>query len=289
MAFRKVPTGIKTFDANIDDGFPAGSVILLLEDVGAGAREFIYTSAFNLIDLKTNHYDFDLMNKKHNDLSKADEIMTTLMLPNEVCYISVSKSKEDILNENAYAFHKDFYNTIKGGLIFKELSDIYFRQSIVQNFWVSDKKRNMDYNHGSDKNILEEISEFLDKHAANNMVILDSITELIMYEGDYLSKNDIIMFLKGMVRVSKMWNGIIYLILSANILDKQIQETITDLVDGVLTFEWSDRKSVKLQRSLYITKFRGLLPRLEQNNIEKFETKITYYDGFEVSNIRKIV
>ncbi len=41
MKLSKIPSGIKTFDMNINEGFPAGSVILLLEDVGAGAREFI--------------------------------------------------------------------------------------------------------------------------------------------------------------------------------------------------------------------------------------------------------
>lgn len=289
MAFKKIPTGIRTFDANINDGFPAGSVILLLEGVGAGAREFIYTSIYNIIKLKADQNNFDLMNKKHRDYSKADEITTTLALPNEICYISVSKSREDILNENAYAFQKDFYNTIKDGLVFKELSDLYFRQSIFQNFCFSDEEKNISLDRNHDKNILEEISAFLNMYATNNIVILDSLTELMMYDWDYLSKNDMILFLKGLVRVSKMWNGLIYLILSTNILEKQIQEMITDFVDGVLTFEWFDRRSVKMQRSLYITKFRGLLPRLEQNNIEKFETKITSDYGFEVSNIRKIV
>ncbi|TFH44581.1 MAG: hypothetical protein E4G94_03460, partial [ANME-2 cluster archaeon] len=63
--FKKIPSGIKTLDANINDGFPAGSVILLLEDVGAGAREFIYTSISNIIDLKSDSRHFELINKKH--------------------------------------------------------------------------------------------------------------------------------------------------------------------------------------------------------------------------------
>lgn len=289
MTFKKIPTGIKTLDTNINDGFPAGSVILLLEDVGAGAREFVYTSAYSIIKLKADQDYFDLMNKRHRDLSKSDEVATTLTLPNEICYVSVSRSKEDILNENAYAFHKDFYNAIKDGVVFKDLSDIYFRQSIYQGFCFPDKKSSMDFDRSPDKNILEELSAFLGKYARNNIVILDSLTELMMYDGDYLGKSDMVMFLKGISRVSKMWDGLIYLMLSANILEKQMQELITDLVDGVLTFEWFDKRSVKMQRSLYITKFRGLLPRLEQNNIEKFETKITSDYGFEVSNIRKIV
>jgi KaiC/GvpD/RAD55 family RecA-like ATPase len=286
MRLSKIPTGIKTFDVNINGGFPAGSVILLLENVGAGAREFIYTSIFNISQMKSNN---DQIKKKNKNCSDKDEIITTTMLPDKISYLSLSKSREDILKENAYSFHIDFYNNMKEVLIFKELSDIYFRHSIVQNLWIPDDKNIIDSDNGSDKNILEEISEFLSENAENNIVIIDSLTDLMMYETDYLNKNDIIMFLKGMVRISKTWNGLIYIILTANILEKQMQEIINDVVDGVLVFEWNDKGSVKMQRNLYLSKFRGLIPQLEQNKIAKFETKVTTDGGFEVSNVRKII
>ncbi len=289
MKLSLIPTGIKTFDVNINGGFPSGSVILLLEDIGAGAREFIYTSVFNTIKMKSNHAGSNQVNETHMGSTDTDEIITTFRLPDEICYISVSKSKEDILNETAYAFHKDLYNTIKDGLLFKELSDIYFRHSIAQNFWIPDKKRIMDFDVCPDTNILDEISAFLNEHARNNIVILDSLTELIMCEEDYLSKSDIIMFLKGIVRISKKWNGLIYLMLSANILEKQMQGIIADVADGVLDFEWFDKGSERMRRNLYISKFRGLMPRIEQNKIVKFELKITSDGGFEISNVRKII
>ncbi len=281
-----IPTGIRTFDVNIDGGFPSGSVILLLEDVGAGAREFIYTSIFNIAKMKINH---DRIETKIGGFNDADQMNTTLMLPDKLCYVSVSKSKYDILNEVAHAFHKDFYYTIKNCLFFKELSDIYFSQSIARNFLISDKKRIIDLDLTHDTNMLDEISAFLNEHAKNNVVILDSFTELMLCDADYLSKEDILMFLKGIVSLSKSWNGLIYLILSANILEKQMQEIVADAVDGVLDFEWFDKGSVKMRRDLYISKFRGLMPRIEQNKIAKFETKITSDNGFEVSNVQKII
>ncbi len=147
----------------------------------------------------------------------------------------------------------------------------------------------MRFDSNNDKNILDELSEFLNQNAEGNIVIIDSLTDLFINEIDYLNRTDFIMFLKGMVNISKTWNGLIYLILSANILDKQMQEIINDVVDGVLVFEWFDKGSVKMRRNLYISKFRGLIPQLEQNKIAKFETKITYDGGFEVSNVRKII
>jgi len=287
MMLAKIPTGIKTFDVNINEGFPAGSVILILEDVGAGGREFLYTSIYNISQIISNKNNIDPIKKKHKNPGD-DEKNTMIMLPNKICYVSVSKSREDILTENAYAFHKEYYEAIKNGLVFKELSDIYFRHSIAQNLW-SEKKGIMGFDSGSDKNILEELSEFLNENAEGNIVIIDSLTDLLVNEIDYLNKTDFIMFLKGMVNISKTWNGLIYMILSANILEKHMQEIINDVVDGVLVFEWFDKGSVKMRRNLYISKFRGLIPQLEQNKIAKFETKITYDGGFEVSNVRKII
>lgn len=285
MRLAKIPTGIKTFDVNINEGFPAGSVILLLEDVGAGGREFLYTSIYNISRIISNKNNIELIKKKHKNPGEDE---TMIMLPNKICYVSISKSREDILTENAYAFHKEYYEALKNGLVFKDLSNIYFRHSIAQNLW-SIRKGIMGFDGDSDKNILEELSEFLMENGNGNIVILDSLTDLLVNETDYLNKTDIIMYLKGMVNISKMWNGLVYLILSANILEKHMQEIINDVVDGVLVFEWFDRGSVKMRRNLYISKFRGLIPQLEQNKIAKFETKITYDGGFEVSNVRKII
>src|SRR2546428_14003275 len=41
---RKVPTGIADLDSIVDGGFPGGSTILLLGDVGAGMQEYVYTA-----------------------------------------------------------------------------------------------------------------------------------------------------------------------------------------------------------------------------------------------------
>ena len=49
---RRIPTGVSDFDTMIQGGFPAGSVILLIGDVGAGQREFAYTSASKLAIVK---------------------------------------------------------------------------------------------------------------------------------------------------------------------------------------------------------------------------------------------
>ena len=41
----RIPFGIRRLDTTIGGGAPPGSVVLLSGDAGAGAREFMYTSA----------------------------------------------------------------------------------------------------------------------------------------------------------------------------------------------------------------------------------------------------
>ena len=45
LALRKVPTGIADLDSIVGGGFPEGSLVLLLGDIGAGTQEYVYTAA----------------------------------------------------------------------------------------------------------------------------------------------------------------------------------------------------------------------------------------------------
>lgn len=286
LVLQKIPTGIKTFDPNIKGGFPAGSLILLLEDVGAGAREFIYTSIYNLLQLKASPEKFKALKEKHEKTySGAGMLPSTLILPLDICYLSLSKSKDDILREIAYSFHKDYINTVQNGIVFHDLTDTYFDASLIKNIWITGK---MSLESKDDRTLISKITGILEEDAPGNMVVIDSLTEMITCDSEYIQQNDIVMLLKGMQQIAKKWNGIVYIILSANILGRRTQELITDVVDGVLIFEWSGKGSVKMRRGLYISKFRGLMPQLEQEYIAKFETKITAEGGFEVSNVRRI-
>jgi len=56
----------------------------------------------------------------------------------------------------------------------------------------------------------------------------------------------------------------------------------------VMVFEWDKQGASKRQRIMYMKKFRGLLPVLDQDNIVNFETQVSSQKGFEVSNIKRV-
>lgn len=130
--------------------------------------------------------------------------------------------------------------------------------------------------------------EYLDKNAKGSIIIIDSLTALAQYCLERMEWNDLILFLRGLQKVSKIWDGLVYLVLSEGIFNKSQQEEISECMDGVMFFGWEKLGPSQRQRIMYIKKFRGVLPRLDQDNIVNFETQINSQQGFEVSNIKRV-
>ena len=89
--------------------------------------------------------------------------------------------------------------------------------------------------------------------------------------------------------MSKRWGGVIYLVLTHDILDERKQRMIMDSVDGSLVFEWSRfANSSKRQRYLYVEKFMSILPHLDKERIARFATVVTAQSGLVVIDTERI-
>lgn len=276
MKFKKIPTGIDSIDLIMKDGLPSGSFILLLGDVGAGSTEFAFTSAIKLSML--------ISKSKTSSAKKPKDIS----IPDAICYISLTRSKADILKEIALSVAPSYYEVIEKNLIFEDFSNDYFKLSPI---FIPEEYATFESltGQGDRESLLTSLMSSLAENASNNLVIIDSLTDLMRVYTDRMKWQDLISFLKGLQRESKVWDGLIYAHLTANIFDQGKQEEIADCADGVFVFEWSETVTAQRQRTMYVKKFRGLLPQLEADNIAKFETRITPTTGFEVSNIKMIM
>lgn len=235
--FKKISTGIDSIDLVMKGGFPPGSFVLLLGEVGAGSTEFAFTSAIMLSLLKTK-------------TAAAAEKGPGISIPDSVSYISLTRSKTDILNEISLSFAPEYYEAIKENLIIEDFSKDYFKSSLVcipKEKVTFDSLREL----GSERSLLTSLMSFLTENAPNNLVIIDSLTDLMrMYTG-MMKWQDLISFLKGMQRASKVWDGLIYALLTTNIFETGRQEEIADCADGVLTFEWNESGAAQRQRTMY--------------------------------------
>lgn len=272
----KSPTGISSLDSVIGGGLPSGSLVLLLGDVGAGNIEFAYTSAVKLSSLK----------------GEADKpsVDTELKFPEKVCYVSFIKSEADILGEISRIFPDQEIDSFKDKLVFKDLSKTYHHFAITPLSWISEEERpSFTSLKGAQVGLLEELINFLNENAKDNLIIIDSLTNLVRAcYSSTVEWKDLVSFFEGLQRISKKWGGLIYAILGAKILDENKEAELADCSDGVLIFDWMQKGEFSRQQVMYVKKFRGLLPQLTKDNISKFETSVTVPNGFEMKNVKLI-
>jgi len=275
---QRIPTGVADFDSIIQGGLPAGSVVLLLGDVGGGGHEFALTSAAKIGIVK----EFpDTRAFMLGDAGKKG------VLPDKMCYITFSRSKNDILQDVRLSFNKDFYESLKTNLLFKDFSKDYFMHTVVPTSWLDSEETQGIFSDKKKDGLLESLVDFLDVNAPKSMVIMDSLTDLVVSET--IPFQDVIALLKGIQRMAKKWSSVFYLVLTDEILDRKRQQMIIDSVDGVLKFEWAKfHHTSKRQRYLYVEKFMSVLPHLDQERIARFATLITSQSGFVVINTERV-
>jgi len=275
---QRIPTGVADFDSIIQGGLPAGSVVLLLGDVGGGGHEFALTSAAKIGIVK----EFpDTRTFMLGDAGKNG------ILPDKMCYITFSRSRNDILQDVRLSFNKDFYESLKTNLLFKDFSKDYFMHTVVPTSWLDSEETQGIFSDKKKDGLLESLVDFLDVNAPKSMVIMDSLTDLVVSET--IPFQDVVALLKGIQRMAKKWSSIFYLVLTDEILDRKRQQMIIDSVDGVFKFEWAKfHHTSKRQRYLYVEKFMSVLPHLDQERIARFATLITSQSGFVVINTERV-
>jgi KaiC/GvpD/RAD55 family RecA-like ATPase len=274
---QRIPTGVADFDSIIQGGLPVGSVVLLLGDVGGGGLEFALTSAAKLGIVR----EFpDTRTFMLGDAGKDG------MLPEKICYITFSRAKDDILQDVKMSFNKDFYDSLRTSLLFRDFSKDYFMHTVVPTSWVDTDQTGL-FSDKKEDGLLVSMVDFLETNAPKSMVIVDSLTDLVVSET--VSFQDVISLLKGIQRMAKKWGAVFYLLLTDEILDRKRQQMIIDSVDGVLKFEWAKfHHTSKRQRYLYVEKFMSVLPHLDQERIARFATLITSQSGFVVINTERV-
>ena len=275
----RVPFGISRLDSMIGGGAPPGSVVLLAGEVGAGAREFIYTSAVMNGLARADDELFDLY---YGDLSEQSR------LPSEVHYLSFTASEGSLVSEMRYAMDDEL---VDGGIEpveFLDLSAEYFQLSQVPTEWYSSTTQSITSlgdNHDR-KDVLDALGDYLNDNADDSLVVIDSVTDLISATDDQMDWTDVTLLMKGLKKASNRWGGLILLMVTLETLTDTQLGRLMEATDGTILFEWESGGSER-DRTMIVKQFRGVLSRLEEENIIQFETEI-HDGGFDISDVRKI-
>ncbi len=272
-----VPTGVPGFDLAVGGGVPSGSLVILLGEAGAGHREFAYTGALGLY---------------HRLNGSIEPVPRELRLLRSLCYFSIARSKEDILDGVARLFpNSPETSRLHREMAFRDLSDIYFAGSNAPVSWVlQERPRTLASlkRAGHKMGLLQELLPALNQHGPNSMVILDSLTSLARYCAGEGGWRDLLFFVEALQRAAKGWRGLLLALLDADTLGFQRQEELLAAADGVLRFQWEEMPDRARQRTMHVQKFRGLLPRLAREHLPKFEVGVTPGAGLELTHVRLV-
>ncbi len=275
----RIPFGIRRLDTIIGGGAPPGSVVLLSGEAGAGAREFMYSSALMNGLEKADPERFGLY------YGELDEHVTP---PESVHYVSFTARREQLYDEMALTMDEEIVDAAAGNVEFHDLSPEYFHLSPVPREWytervdsISDLGRTTDH-----ESLPRALGDLLTAHASNTVVVIDSITDLIGAPMEDLSWEDIPVLLKGITRAASEWGGLVLVHVNREALNGRRHGQLVEAVDGTLVFSWESGGSTR-DRTMVVKQFGGVLSRIEDEDIVQFETEIGD-SGFDISDVRKI-
>jgi KaiC/GvpD/RAD55 family RecA-like ATPase len=275
----RIPFGIARLDSIIGGGAPPGSVVLLSGEAGAGAREFVHTSAA----MNGLYYgDTEAFDLHYGDLDASAEP------PGEIHYVSFTAGPNQLERELAYTMDEELVRAAADHVNFRDLSPEYFQLSPIPREWYAGETRTVNDLATEERRetALGALSDYLNAHAPGNLVVVDSITDLVAAVSDDMSWSDIALLMKGIQKAAYDWGGLILLLVQEETLQPTELGHLIDAASGTLQFGWESGGS-KRARTMFVKKFRGVLSRIEAENIIRFETEV-HEGGFDVSGVRKI-
>lgn len=278
----RIPFGISRLDDIIGGGAPGGSVVLLAGESGAGAREFLYTSGV-VNGLAVGGHE-DRYGLHYGDLEeRAGD-------PEGIHYVSLTSAEEQVRDEMRFVMDETLVEAGTDAIEFTDLSPEYFQLSPVPRGWYAEETASIEAlgdrrDHGT---ALDALGDYLDEHAQGNLVLLDSVTDIIgLVRGSSdFDWSDLTLLMHGLEKASHQWGGLILLLVNTDTLTDEELGILMDASDGTLLFEWAAGGSERA-RTMVVRQFRGVLSQLEAENIVRFETEVGE-DGLDISDVRKI-
>ncbi len=278
----RLPFGISRLDNTVGGGAPRGTVVLLAGEAGAGAREFMFTTAVMNGLAQQGDDLFDLHYGKIADKTS---------LPDDIHYISFTATEDQLRNEIEMTMNDEIAAKGLDPVNFTDLSKNYFHISPVPRNWYAGETTDITSlrkRHEDREGLLSGLGDTLSERAPGNLVIIDSLSDLAsaIGGGNQLTWSDVNYLVKGLEKASHGWGGLILLHLNYETVTSTQYGQLVDACGGTLRFEWETGGSTRA-RTLVVKNFRGVLSQIEQENIVKFETDFGDA-GFDISDVRKI-
>jgi archaellum biogenesis ATPase FlaH len=233
-----------------------------------------------------------MMGLAHADPNTFDlhygDVAPQAAIPDEIHYVSFTSGESELRSEIAYTITDELAEVASEKIEFRDLSTEYFQLSPIPREWYAGRRRSIaDLSDRDDRRgVLEALGDYLNEHARGNLVLIDSLTDLLHVDDEQLTWSDVTMLLAGLQKASRQWGGLIEVLVNSESLTDVELGALMSNADGTLAFEWESGGNERA-RTMFVKEFRGVLPQIEEENIVRFETEV-HEAGFDVSDVRKI-
>lgn len=270
--------GVRRLDALCGGGAPAGSIVLLAGEPGAGARAFLATAVLVNGLACTDPERFELA---------YGELPDAATEPEEIHYVSLTTSAASLEREWRHVFDQSI---VTGGLEAVSVADLcgsYFAGTEVSICGDAEPTGAVagDQPAGA-RDLLGTLTEYLEEQAAGSLIAIDSLTALGTLPEERATWREIAILLRGLRQAAHDWGGLVLLLVNPASLSRRALAQLQSAVDGTFRFEWATGGH-EIDRTLVLQQFRGVLPTIDEEDLVRFETRIDE-NGFTLSDVRKI-
>ena len=253
-------TGIDIFDTNTGGIYPG--LVLLVEETGAGGKEFALTS---------------LMNLSRKGIS------------GDLVYVSLTATSEEMRREFLLSFPhsgEDWVEKVKTVSLSKE----YFARTIIPISWVLEGTPTL--SSLKSESLLERLIDIFESFPPGSLIVIDSLTSLARKTdalgGDEIAWKDLIDLLIGIRKMIIKKELLTLVLLTKGVVGRSKEEEIFSTADGIIMFEWMEEKET-MRRIMYVKRMIGTLSVLEKQRFTKFDVSIDPASGFTISKLHRII
>ena len=229
---------------------PDGSLVLLLEEVGAGAREFAYT------------------------------VMRNLREERPILYISVHRPFEAIERDITKFLGEDTAKEVLTSATFRSLEKEFYADTIVPTRWYTDE---ISLTKGD---LLRSLTDEI-KELEGALLFIDSLSAIVRKYMDTVEMKDLIALMSGLSSVSIRKGLVIMPMMSAGVFGTSLELEFMDASNIVFYFR-KVMEANKIERRLSFEKLEGDIARLSAEGVEYLEFTIAPRTGFDVTSVKYV-
>ncbi|MFB6360860.1 MAG: RAD55 family ATPase [Halobacteriales archaeon] len=277
-AMARLPFGVRRLDALCGGGAPAGSLVMVAGEPGAGARAFLSTTVLVNGLARTDPQRFELT---------YGELADGATEPEEIHYVTLTAGRASLEREWREAFDQAMVTAGLKAVSVADLSAQYFAGIDLQIRGDTEKIGYLpEEQPAGDRVLLDTLTEYLEAHGPAGLIAVDSLTDLGTLPEEQSTWREIAVLLRAIRRAADDWGGLVLLLVDPATVSARTLAQLRSAVHGTLRFEWATG-GYEMDRTLVIEQFRGVLPTIDAEDLVRFETRIDE-DGFTLSDVRKI-